>query len=61
VSSLFMDSKVSKRTRQRGNGKENVKLSEQPALRVDMGEVEEITDSCGQELRDEKTHSVGRN
>jgi hypothetical protein len=49
-----MDSKVSKRTGQRGSGKENVKLSEHSALGVDMGEVDEITDSCGEELRDKE-------
>jgi hypothetical protein len=54
VSSLFVDSKVSKRTRQRGSGREYVKLSEQTALGVDMIDVEEVTDSRGEELTDKE-------
>ena len=52
ASSSFIDSKVFKRKRQ--SGKEIVKLAEQPALGVDMGDVEEITDSRREELIDKE-------
>ena len=50
ASSSFIDSKVFKRKRQ--SGKEIVKLAEQPALGVDMGDVEEISDPRGEEMTD---------
>ena len=42
------------RTGQRQSGKEIVQLLEQLALGMDMGEVEEITDSRGEELTDKE-------
>ena len=46
---------------QRRNGKEILKLAEQPALGVDMCDVEEITDPRGEELTDKELIKLEEN